>query len=225
MDIRFTHGSCHLLSGASGSGKTYRVANYLRLKNELFTGGKDIKNIVYCYSTWQPIYDELTREKVVTRWINACPSNEEFIELVRDFKQEGGSIVIIDDFMGDISKELLEIVTVSSRHNNTTTFILFQCLFPPIRYARQISLNVKYFHLLKNPRENSQISIIARQIYPENWRWIVDSYQEATREPYSCFIIDVTQDIPEKLRFRSCILPSEFPITVWGKKGTLTANI
>ena len=152
---------------------------------------------------------------MVTKWIKKCPSNQEFVDLVSPYHQRGGSIVVINDFMSEISKDLVEIVTVTSRHYNTSTFILFQSLFPSNPLARQISLNCKYLHLHKNPRENAQIQYLARQISPNNYKWIVEAYHEATKVPYSCFLIDLVQSTPENLRFRSKILPSQWPMEVF----------
>ena len=222
MDVRFPHGSTHLVVGPSGAGKTSRVVDYLQMKDDLIVGGKDIKNVVFCYAVWQPLFDKLRDEKVVTKWVNQCPTNEQFLELVNDYKKDGGSIVVIDDFMGQISKDLVEIVTVSSRHTNTSTFLLFQSLFPANPLARQISLNIKVMHLHKNPRENFQLSVLARQLRPGNYKWILEAYHEATKMPFSCFIIDLLQSTPENMRFRSNLLPSEFPICVWGEKGSLS---
>jgi len=218
-DLRFIHGSTHLVVGPSGSGKTFRTARILELKDYIITNGEKIKNVVFCYSTWQPIYSELQAVGLVTKWVNKCPSNEEFKEITSPYTTDGGSIVIIDDFMGEISKDLVDIVCVSSRHTNTTTFILFQSLFPPNPLARQISLNCKYLHIHKNPRENAQIGTFARQAYPDGWRWLVQAYHEITKLPHSCMLVDLTQKIPEELRVRSNILPEEFPMIIWREKG------
>jgi len=218
FDARFQHGSTHLIVGPSGSGKTFRTADYLRLKSEIIKGGNNIKNIVFFYATWQPVYAKLRTENVVTRWIQGMPTNEEFINAVQEYKRDGGSIVVIDDFMSEISKDLVEIITVSSRHNNTSTFILFQSLFPAHRLSRQISLNVKYIHIHKNPRENAQIQYLARQLSPNDYKWIVEAYHTATSQPYSCFIIDVTQESDPRLRYKSGFLPHEFPTIVWMSK-------
>ncbi len=220
-DFRFPHGSTHLVVGPSGSGKTFRTSSILRLKDEIITGGKNIKNIVFCYAAWQPIYQKLKDDKIVTKWINKSPSNDEFVALVKDFKNTGGSIVVIDDFMSEISKDLDEIVRVTSRHYNTTTFILFQSLFPAHKLARQISLNVKFLHIHKNPRENAQINFLARQIMPHNSKWIEDVFHEVTKKPYSCLLMDLTQERESHLRFRSNYLPSEFPMRLWTEKGVL----
>lgn len=208
-------GATHLLVGPSGSGKTYRAAAMLRLKNELLRGGGQIRNVVVCYSAWQDVYADLDREGLVTRWVNKKPTAEEFVAMVEPYKESGGSLVVIDDFMSAIDKDLVEIVTVSARHNKATVFILFQSLFPSNPLARQISLNVKYIYVHKNPRENAQIQYLARQLRPRDYKWVVEAYHEATREPYSCFLIDLTQEQSEHLRFRSRFLPHEFPMKVW----------
>ena len=216
-NIQVPKGSTHLLCGPSSSGKTYRVAQLLQIKEEYIADGHSIQNIVFCYAAWQPIYDLLKEKNVVTKWVNYLPSNEQFIELVEDYKDSGGSIIVLDDFLTELNRDMVEIVCVTSRHYNAVTFILFQSLFPPNPLARQISLNVKYLYIHKNPRENAQISYLARQISPNSYKWIVDAYHEATKEPYSCFVIDMTQETPDGLRFRSNILPHEFPIIIYQK--------
>lgn len=219
FNLRFIRGATHLVVGPSGSGKTYRTCDILRLKNDLIDGGEKIQNVVFCYSAWQPMYDALKVEGVVTKFVKKNPSSDEFVQLVRDYCDKGGSIVVIDDFMNHINQDMVDIVTVQSRHYNATTFILFQSLFPPNKLARQISLNVKYLHIHKNPRENAQIQTLARQVSPKNGKWIVAAYHKVTEEPHQCLLIDLTQQREEKLRVRSHYLPREFPMRVWLPEG------
>ena len=215
FNARFIKGATHLVCGPSGSGKTYRTCDILRAYKFMIEGGEDIKNVVFCYAAWQPIYDQMREEKIVTKFVKKKPSSDEFVDLVKEYKDKGGSIVVIDDFMSQIDQDLVDIVTVQSRHHNTSTFILFQSLFPPNKLARQISLNVKYIHLHKNPRENAQIYTLARQICPKASKWLVAAYAKVTEEPHQCLLIDLTQQCDEKLRFRSHYLPRELPIRVW----------
>ena len=215
LDFRVNSGTTHLLCGPSNSGKTVRVANILRNKNSYIKNGENIKNIVFCYAAWQKIYSDLDNEGIVTKWVNMLPNNEQFKELVSGHKDIGGSVVVFDDFLSEVNKDMVEIVCVTSRHYNTTTFLLFQNLFPGNPLARQISLNVKYIYVHKNPRENTQMSFLARQINPNNYKWIVAAYQEATKKPYGCLVIDMTQETPNELRFRSNVLPNEFPMIIW----------
>ena len=222
-NLRFPHPATHLVVGPSASGKTWRTAQILRLKDHLFEGGEDVQNVVFCYALWQKEYDRLRSEGVVTRWVNKLPTEEEFIDLVRPFQHRGGSIVVIDDFMTDINKDLVNIVTKTSGHTNTSTFILFQSLFPSERLGRQISLNIKFMHIHKNPRENAQIQYLARQLSPVSYKWIVQAYHRATERPYSCFLIDMTQGARKYLRYRSNYLPNEFPMLVWQEKSSGSA--
>lgn len=222
-NLRFPKGSTHLMVGPSASGKTFRTAQILRLKDKLIEDGENVTNVIFCYSAWQPLYQSLKEGGIVSRWINKMPTNDEFIALTKPFINKGGSICVVDDFMSNINKDLDEIVRVTSRHMNTSTFILFQSLFPPHKLARQISLNVKFLHVHKNPRENAQIQYLARQVMPQNSKWIVESYHEATKEPFSCFLIDLTQQRESHLRFRSNYLPSEFPMKVWQARGTVVS--
>lgn len=217
-DVRFRRGSTHLLVGPSGSGKTQRISSILRLKNEIIEEGEYIENVVFFYRTWQPLYDKLQQDRLVTRWENVMPSNGRFLEVMEPYVATG-SICIIDDWETNMNASLETIVKVSSRHVNCTTFLLFQSLFPPHKVARQISLNVKYIHLLKNPRDNAQVTVLARQLEPINYNYIVAAYHKVTREPYGCFLIDLTQECDPKLRFRSHYLPHEFPMRVWVEEG------
>lgn len=221
-NLRFIRGSSHLVVGPSGSGKTYRTCDILRAKNDLLQDGGSIRNVVFCYAAWQPIYDRLKEEGVVTKFVKKNPTSEEFVRLVEPYSDKGGSIVVIDDFMSQIDQNMVDIVTVQSRHYNTTTFILFQSLFPPNKLARQISLNVKYIHAHKNPRENAQIQILARQVAPKHYKWIVEAYHAVTEEPHQCLLMDLTQQREEDLRFRSHYLPRELPMRVWTAKGAFT---
>lgn len=216
-DMRFDAGATHLLVGPSASGKTFRVCNLLRCKRDIIKGGENIKNVVFCYAVWQPVYEQLKKEGVVTKFVNEKPDVRKFLQLVKPHVNSGGSICVIDDFMGQIDESLLDIVTVHSRHSNTSTFLLFQSLFPANRLARQISLNVKYMHVHKNPRENAQILTLARQVSPTDYKWIVDAYHECTEKPHTSFLIDMTQQCDEGMRFRSNYLPSERPMTCYVK--------
>ena len=212
-DMRFPIGSSHLVVGPPGSGKTYKIIELLKNKDVLIRNGEKIQNIIFCYARWQSEYNAI--KSMVRKWVKKLPSNEEYYDLVKEYRNDGGSIVVVDDFMSDIGKDLVEIVTVTNRHTNTCLFLLFQSLFPSNPLARQISLNVRYIHIHKNPRENAQVQYLARQIQPKSYKWIIDSYHEATKKAYSSFLIDLNQDQDENLHFRSQILPSESPMIVW----------
>ena len=95
-NLRFDRGSTHLLVGPSASGKTFRVCNILANRAALIEGGENIKNVVFCYSVWQDIYQEMKDKGVVTKFVPKNPSVEDFTKLVAEYKDDGGSICVID---------------------------------------------------------------------------------------------------------------------------------
>ena len=94
-NLRFDRGATHLVVGPSASGKTFRTCNILANKDTLIEGGDQIKNVVFFYSVWQDIYQEMKDRGVVTKFINKKPSVEEFVKQVGEYKDKGGSIVVI----------------------------------------------------------------------------------------------------------------------------------
>jgi len=80
---------------------------------------------------------------------------------------------------------------------------------------RTLSLNSHYFVFMKNTRDRQQIGILARQICPGNSNYIVQSYEAATKKPFSYLLADFRPDTPATLRLRSNIFPTEFPTKVY----------
>lgn len=223
FDLRFCKGGSHLIAGPSGSGKSQRVCDIIRHKDLLIEDGHQIRNVVLAYQIWQPHYQQLLDEGVITAVREGFPTLDEFKELVAPYRAEG-SIFVLDDmecelYQREHAKTLEELIKVQSRHYAVSIFLLFQSLFSPHKAARQISLNVKYIHLLKNPRDVCQFPVLARQLCgPGNYQYLVQAHEDATRQSYSCFLVDLTQKCDPLLRFRSHYLPSELPIIVYVSK-------
>ena len=63
--------------------------------------------------------------------------------------------------------------------------------------------------VFKNPRDSLGISTLARQMYPNNTNFLVQSFQNATKNPYSYLLLDLHQRTPENMRLRTNILPGQ----------------
>ncbi len=85
-NLRFVRGAMHLVVGPSGCGKTFRTCDILRYKDKIIQGGDEIKNVVFCYSAWQPIYDNLWDTGVVTKFFQKNPTSEDFVKLVEGYR-------------------------------------------------------------------------------------------------------------------------------------------
>ena len=174
-------------------------------------------NIVYFYKQWQPSYDDLD-STINVNWIEGAPTMETIRDLTLKHKDLGGSIVVIDDFMTALDKSLMELFTVYAHHGNCSTLFLSQNLFDKNPHFRTVSLNSTYISIFKNPRDQLQISSFARQVNPTNPRFIIDSFNAATKAAYSYLFFDNHQKMDDNFRLRSRILPHELPMIIWMPK-------
>lgn len=218
MDLRFKTPSSFLLGGVSQSGKTTFVFNVLRNIDQLFQEPKCKQNVIYFYNHWQNAYDMFKLTNIVTEWVNKLPTKEDIEEKTMLYKDNGGSILVIDDFAETLDKNIAHLFSVLCHHTNSTVFLLTQNIFSKNRSFRDISLNSTYVVLFKNPRDSSQIVNFARQFAPGNTAGIVRAFRQATRYPYSYMFFDFYQLTPAELRVRSRILPHEAPMIAWVEK-------
>jgi hypothetical protein len=205
-----------IISGISQSGKTTFMRNLLQMRNYIFSTPP--KHVIMFYKIQQDIYDQMLEEKSINELININDSDLSFDsinEKISNYKDEGGSLIIFDDSMTDIYKDFEQIFTNISHHNNCSIIFVTQNLFYKDKSYRTMSLNVHYFIIMKNNRDQQQVANLARQISPHNSIYVTKSYENATKFPYSYLMIDFKPNTPPALRLRTNILPHEFPLTVY----------
>ena len=88
--------------------------------------------------------------------------------------------------------------------------LITQNFFHQAPHCRDISLNAKYLVALKNVRDRTQFSYLARQVLPEASASLCAAYKEATRNAYGYLILDFAQDTDDRLRYRTNVFPSEY---------------
>ena len=54
--------------------------------------------------------------------------------------------------------------------------------------------------VFKNPRNASQMSHLARQMYPGRVKFVEEAFKDATSVPYVYLLVDLKQDTPEDMR-------------------------
>merc|ERR1712015_164612 len=121
-------------------------------------------------------------------------------ELFEENKNSGGTLIIFDDQMQNIDYNLVNIFTIYSHHLKVTCLLLTQSLFLSNKIYRVISLNSNYIVLIKNTRDSSSVSILAKQTHPFRTRFVTDAYLDATRNPYNYLLMDLRQETDEKIR-------------------------
>ena len=63
--------------------------------------------------------------------------------------------------------------------------------------------------LFKNVRDASQITNMAKQMYPGNVKYLKSSYENATNKHDGYLLIDLKPDTSDLLRLRTDIFPGE----------------
>jgi len=202
-----------LVASPSKSGKSTLVSKLLTQSSTYFTTPPQA--IYYFYNVWSPTFNKLREEKVVTQFIKGVCSGEWLEETCSNAEDV---TIVLDDQALNMTKEVAEVFSVGSHQYNVNFILLAQNLFTKNKYFRDASLNATYIIVGKNPRDQSSIRFLARQMLPERSRELIDAYKIATKNPYSHILLDFNQSTPEILRIRSNILAEKLPMSVYIKK-------
>ena len=133
--FRFKTPSSILIVGPSGCGKTcFTESLILNHLKELFVN--PLPMIHYCYRAWQDGFRDMKDAGV--RFHKGIPTT---FHLQKWFPK--GGLLVLDDLMveGGKDKELLDLFTKHSHHQNITLLYLCQDMFPPGKYAKSFSRN------------------------------------------------------------------------------------
>lgn len=186
-------------AGCSQSGKTTFVIQLINEVKSLFK--ENIEEILYCTNQGHSIQNILPK---TVKIFQGVPNSSYF----RDKKPR---LVILDDMLCEIDKNLINFFLRYSHHMNFGLVFLSQNLFSQVRGNRDISLNCQIIVVFKNPRATNQITHLAKQIYSKNTRFVQEAYEDATKKPYGYLLCDLRQTTPEYLRFRTNIFKNDIP--------------
>ena len=157
------------------------------------------EHVIWFYGEWQSLYDTLS-------------GMVEFREGLTDLttlKTKKRTLLIIDDLMTETDKSVSDLFTKGSHHRNLSVLHLVQNVFDKNKHTRTISLNAHYLVIFKNPWDASQVTHLAKQMYPGHVRYLQEVFGDATLEAYGYLFIDLKQETPEHLRLCTRIMPNE----------------
>ena len=208
-----------LVSGPTGSGKTTFVKNLLSIGDQIFT--EKPRKVFLFYKAMQDMYLEMEKNGLTHEMVDVqdgMPSLDSIHDMVSPFKNDGGSMIIFDDSMSSVNSDFELLFCNLSHHDNCSIIFMTQNLFFQDKSFRTMSLNSQYIILMKNDRDKQQISILSRQISPNNSNYIIQAYQDATKEPYDYLLLDFSPITDNTIRLRSKIFPNQFPMVTYLEK-------
>jgi len=198
----FIHPFNCIISGPTMCGKTFFLKEILKFREVLISPLPT--KIYYCYKSWQKTYDDFKDLIPGIVFVKGLLDFEDLNEMKKN-------MIIFDDLMNEVieSESVMNIFTVGSHHKNTSTFFLTQNIFAQGKFARNISLNANYMIIFQNPRDLQQIRVLARQMYPDDSKFLIESFQDSTTKPHGYLFIDLKQSTESRNRIQTGILPSQ----------------
>jgi len=199
MDPRWIHPFTCVIAGPTGSGKTYFVKRFLDNIDQLCNPVP--KEILWCYGEWQSQYRDLRNVKM----IEGLPNEDDWADGKR-------RLIVIDDLMDETDSRVTKLFTKGSHHKNVSVMFIVQNIFCKNKQQRTITLNTHYIVVFKNPRDASQITCLAKQMYPGKTNYMQEAFKDATSLPHGYLLLDLRQETPDHLRLRTRIFPPEYQL-------------
>ncbi|KAJ8671975.1 hypothetical protein QAD02_003234 [Eretmocerus hayati] len=187
-----------VLGGATGSGKSCFVQRLIKHIDTI--NDTQFARIILHFLEWQDGYKELG---------DSVEFHEGLLELSDYACDPRPKLLIVDDLMHESSSSdsLASLSTKGSHHRGLSIIYITQNIFHQGKGQRDISLNAHYMVIFRNLRDRSQIQHLARQLMPENPKFLQEAYWNATSGPYGYLLLYLKQSTPDNIRSRTNIFP------------------
>ena len=162
--------------------------------------------IIWCYGIYQPPYDEMQRTIPNLTFIEGVPSDLESM-----INPSIRSLVVLDDLMQELSNNdrITSLFIKGCHHRDLSVVFILQNIFHRGKELRDMSLNCHYLILFQSPRDSSQISHLAKQMFPGHVKYMQEAFHDATSRPYGYLLGDLKPETPPDFRLRTNTFPGE----------------
>ena len=196
MDPRWKHPFPALVAGPTSSGKSNFVKRLLESGEHMIDGAPE--NIIWCYGIYHPAYDEMQRNIPNIHFVEGVPGDLESM-----INPSIRNLVVIDDLMRELANDqrITNLFTKGCHHRNLSVIFILQNIFHRGKELRDMSLNCHYLV--------SQVTHLAKQMFPGHVKYMQESFQDATSRPYGYLLCDLKPETPSDFRLRTNIFPGE----------------
>ena len=197
--IKFRHPFTCMVSGPTSSGKTFLVRDILKNFKLLISIDKPILNVLWAYGQWQSLYTDPIADDVKVDYVKGLPMQDEL---------SGHDIIIIDDLMTELgnNKDLSALFTKGSHHMNISVIFITQNFYHQASQMRTLHVNSHYIIMMNSPRGKSSLRHLSTDLFT-NKNFLIEAYDDATKDSFSYIRIDLTQQTPNKYRVTSKLTP------------------
>jgi hypothetical protein len=191
--------SRNLLCGASGSGKTNALMNYIFLSSKPRRG--TFKHVFLCYKTDEPLYavlqDQLKDKITVFKDLSSVPSVESFPD-----QPDHEILFVFDDIVNEKDKKnlkKLENYYAFSRKKGITTFFLTQSYYQTHKFLRDNTDNI----ILLSIKSNNDLKRIISEFATKDisGEQMVNMFEYATAEQLNFLKITPSYNVPINKKF------------------------
>ena len=201
--IQFNDHCNMVVSGCSMSGKTSLVGNILLNAGQLFPTKPS--KIIYAYTMWQPLFEELMKSVNNITFMKGLPNEECIMNLTNQLQH---TIVVLDDMYEDVvnSEFVRNMVTKLGHHLKITTILIMQGNYDG-KYRSDILKNMHYTIMTNSPRSTHSVRSIGIQL--GDCRNLMKAYLDCTSINFGYLLIDSHPLSNRKYAYRTRIFPQE----------------
>ena len=209
-DIRFCENFKIFACGPSRCGKTCFIIDIIQNLQNIAKVPPN--KVLYVYKVWQQKFDELRESGIVDHFVQ---DQTDLVKKLKTLSNREPSLIVFDDLINSSNlQEIANLFVVDGRHSNFSLIFLSQRMFVNNESFRQISNNCDYFAVFKNPRNSSEVRVLAQQLTPGSLE-LINIYSEATKDPFSYLFINLTQECDESVKYLSHLFDYDHSVTCY----------
>ena len=196
MDGRFHFGHCIRVAGPSQCGKTVTLLKLLKRKSNFYPHPP--KRIMWI--TGSPVHDAQLENEILSHY----PDSRFFYEIPHNLNEliQPYDFWIFDDLSGELqnNREFTNFFTKTAHHCQCLMAYLTQNAYEPGKDAATRTRNCAYQIFFNNKADVRWVNVLGQQLLG-NSKVFSNMFSHATREPYSCLLVDNRATTPSHEQF------------------------